>query len=342
MGNTVVKQLGADEINAFYELGEKLGKGSFAQVVKAKRKSDGLYFAVKIIKKGNLNPEELAVLHDEVDIMARIANPHCVKLTEMYESKKKLYVVMELLAGGELFDRIAKRGFSERQAAIVLRDITLGLKYLHDSGIVHRDMKPENLIYANDSDESIAITDYGLAKYRPPEGTHKGLRTSCGTPGYVAPEILNNVPYGPEVDMWSLGVILYIILCGFPPFYHESTAALYKQIKKGEYDFPDPFWAGISEAAKEVVRGLLTVDPEKRMTPKQVLTHPWISSDAASSKGLGPGRKGRIKAIQARKVLRKAVNAVMAVNRMTEGFHNALEESSSDESLSDDDLDGLT
>jgi calcium/calmodulin-dependent protein kinase I len=145
-------------------------------------------------------------------------------------------MVLELLTGGELFDRIVAKGsYSEKEASDLLRSITSAITYLHSINIVHRDLKPENLIYQSQNPDSpIKITDFGLAKFRK-EGAGKpeAMTTACGTPGYVAPEVLKNEPYGKEVDMWSLGVILYILLCGFPPFYHESTAQLYKQIKKG-------------------------------------------------------------------------------------------------------------
>jgi len=144
------------------------------------------------------------------------------------------------------------------------------------------------------------------------------MTTACGTPGYVAPEVLKNEPYGKEVDMWSLGVILYILLCGFPPFYHESTQQLYKQIKKGEYDFPDPYWTEISASAKDLVKGLLTVDAKKRLTGPKVLTHPWITGEAApSSKSLGTQHATRLKLLQARRILRRTVRSVIAVNKFS-------------------------
>jgi len=263
MGNSV-KKLKKDEIAKYYEIKEKLGTGSFAVVKRAVSKSDGKQFAIKVIKKTKLNTEELAVVHDEVEIMHKINHPHCVQLYEMFETSKKIYMVMELLTGGELFDRIVAKGsYSEREASDLVKDITSAIQYLHSIGIVHRDLKPENLIYLNQrADSPIKITDFGLAKFR--SGSKlEAMTTACGTPGYVAPEVLKNEPYGKAVDMWSLGVILYILLCGFPPFYHESTAALYKQIKKGEYDFPDPYWTDISDSAKNLVQCLLTVDPKK-------------------------------------------------------------------------------
>jgi len=266
-----------------------------------------------------LNAEELAVVHDEVEIMHKINHTNCVQLYEMFETSKKIYMVMELLTGGELFDRIVAKGsYSEREASDLIKDITSAIQYLHSIGIVHRDLKPENLIYLNQrADSPIKITDFGLAKFRSGPKL-EAMTTACGTPGYVAPEVLKNEPYGKAVDMWSLGVILYILLCGFPPFYHESTAALYKQIKKGEYDFPDPYWTDISDSAKDLVKKLLCVDSKKRLTAKQVLDHPWIAGNAGvSAKAFGAGHAERFALLQARRKLRRAVQSIIAVNKFS-------------------------
>lgn len=292
--------------------------------------SDQKEFAIKIIKKDKLNSEELSVVHDEVDIMGKISHPNCAQLHEMYETKKKLYMVMELLTGGELFDRIVAKGsYSEKEAADLIASVTGALKYLHGIGVVHRDMKPENLIYATKRDDSaIKITDFGLAKFREAEGNGKGsgMHTACGTPGYVAPEVLKNEAYGPEVDMWSLGVILYILLCGFPPFYHESTAALYKQIKKGAYDFPDPYWTEISADAKDLVTRLLNIDPKKRYKPKDVLAHAWIAGDGASNQQFSDAHTRNFAMLQARRTLRKGVRSIIAVNRFSRQLRSVLDD----------------
>lgn len=156
------------------------------------------------------------------------------------------------------------------------------------------------------------ITDFGLAKYRSGTGAKSDeMTTACGTPGYVAPEVLKNEKYGKQVDLWSLGVILYILLCGFPPFYHESTAALYKQIKKGEFDFPAPYWSNISDSAKDLVRKLLTVDPAQRYTAQQVLAHPWIAGSTASTAPLGGDYNKRLMMLQARRRLKKGVQMII-------------------------------
>jgi len=319
MGNNI-RKLRKDEITKYYEIKDKLGTGSFATVKRAVRKSDGKQFAIKVIKKTKLNAEELAVVHDEVEIMHKLNHYNCVQLYEMFETNKKIYMVMELLTGGELFDRIVAKGsYSEKEASDLIKDIASAIQYLHSIGIVHRDLKPENLIYLSPkSDSPIKITDFGLAKYR--SGKDMAMTTACGTPGYVAPEVLKNEPYDKAVDMWSLGVILYILLCGFPPFYHESTAQLYKQIKKGEYDFPDPYWTDISDSAKDLVRCLLCVPPKDRYTAAQVLAHPWIAGTTATTKAFGDKYAKRLKTLQARRRLRKGVQTIIAVNKFVLSF----------------------
>jgi len=258
-----------------------------------------------------------------VEIMHKVDYPNCVKLFEMFETSKKLYMVLELLTGGELFDRIVAKGsYSEKEASVLIRDISGAIKYLHSIGVVHRDLKPENLLYLNPRPDSpIKITDFGLAKIKGGQGTADSMTTACGTPGYVAPEVLKNEPYDKAVDMWSLGVILYILLCGFPPFYHESTAQLYKQIKKGEYDFPDPYWTDISQEAKNLVTCLLCVNPKKRFTAEQVLSHPWITG-ATSDKKFHGSHNERLKQLQARRKLRRGVQMILAVNKFSHMFRH--------------------
>lgn len=316
MGNSV-KKTRADEINKYYDLKDKLGTGSFATVRRAIRIADKKEFAIKVIKKGRLNDEELSVVHEEVKIMRQIQHKHCVKLFEIFETPKKICMVMELLTGGELFDRIvAKHSYSEKEASELVRDLASGIHYLHSIGIVHRDLKPENLIYlTKDADSVIKITDFGLAKAKAKGQLSSAMTTACGTPGYVAPEILKGEPYDHKVDLWSLGVILYILLCGFPPFYNESTKALYEQIMKGQFSFPDPYWREISSDAKDLVRGLLTVSPTARMSAADVLKHPWIAGGKANTKSLGGEYAQRIKLLQAKRKLRRTVQIIIAINK---------------------------
>jgi calcium/calmodulin-dependent protein kinase I len=304
-----------------------LGKGSFATVRKATKKKASSaerkalqdtfpeVVAVKVVEKSKARDEqELALFQDEVEIMHRIDHPNCVRLYEMYDSKEYLMLIVELCTGGELFDRIVNAyesedgSFSERQASNVIRQTAEGLKYLHTQGVVHRDLKPENLLFQTpDVDSEIKITDFGLAKYT--DGPDSSpMTTACGTPGYVAPEVISGATYDHKVDMWSLGVIAYVILCGFPPFYHENHAELFRAIKSCDYAFVSPFWDNVSDSAKDLIQKLLVVDPVKRYSAEQVLEHPWITGkDGAIGEGsLGAHVKDGLRAIMAKEKWRKA------------------------------------
>ncbi|RLW01991.1 hypothetical protein DV515_00007579 [Chloebia gouldiae] len=184
-----------------------------------------------------------------------------------------LPVVFSRVSGGELFDRIVEKGFyTEKDASTLIRQVLDAVYYLHRMGIVHRDLKPENLLYYSQDEESkIMISDFGLSKM---EGKGDVMSTACGTPGYVAPEVLAQKPYSKAVDCWSIGVIAYILLCGYPPFYDENDSKLFEQILKAEYEFDSPYWDDISESAKDFIRNLMEKDPNKRYTCEQAARHP--------------------------------------------------------------------
>jgi len=184
---------------------------------------------------------------------------------------------MELVTGGELFDRIVEKGsYSEEDAKELVRKIVSAVEYLHSKGIAHRDLKPENLLVKSlENDTEVKIADFGLSKIIDQE---KMMQTACGTPGYVAPEVLQAEGYGEEVDMWSIGVITYILLCGFPPFYSESVPEVFEQIMKAEYDYPAEYWDDISDDAKDFINHLLVVDVKKRLTAKKALEHAWLKT----------------------------------------------------------------
>jgi calcium/calmodulin-dependent protein kinase I len=250
--------------------------GSFATVKSAVSKADGSHWAVKCIDKASLSAEDEEARRVEVEVLQMVQHENIVRLKEVFDCQKTFYMVMEEMSGGELFDRIVeKEKYSEKEASSVIKKLANALKYCHDMGIAHRDLKPENLLYqSTEPDSEIKIADFGLAKLVKGDSL---MQTACGTPGYVAPEILESRPYGSEVDMWSLGVIMYILLCGFPPFYDENNAALFASIKRGIFDFPSPYWDGISDVAKDLICRLLVVDPKKRYTAEQVLNHSWVS-----------------------------------------------------------------
>lgn len=265
-----------NNIKKFYKFKETLGSGTFAKVKKAVRRSDKMTVAVKIIDKAVLEKRDLDSLHEEVEIMNKVDHPNCVKLIEMFETPTHLYLVMELLAGGELYDRIIlRKTHTEPEAALMLQQVGSALKHLHSLGVTHRDLKPENLLFVSkDFNSSLKITDFGLAKCRPNKG--KLMLSCCGTPAYVAPEVLNRIGYTEAVDVWSLGVIFYILLCGFPPFQNDNTVKLYSQIRKGEYGFPSPFWDKVSKEAKDLVKAMITVDPKERITIDEMMEHPFM------------------------------------------------------------------
>jgi len=188
---------------------------------------------------------------------------------------------MELMTGGELFDvLLEKEQFSEKEARDVIRPIIDAIGYCHSLGIVHRDIKPENLLFSSvDSETSIIkVSDFGLARFIDDEAL---ATTTCGTPGYVAPEILSQKPYGQECDYWSIGVVLFILLSGMPPFYDEDNFVLFEKIKKGEFDFSAPSWDSISDGPKDIISKLLIVDPSQRIKPSDLLKHPWIKGEIA-------------------------------------------------------------
>ena len=222
-------------------------------------------------------------------------------------------LVLELVTGGELFDRIVAKGnYSEKDAATCMSQLCQALDYLHTKKIVHRDLKPENLLYASPADDAnLKVADFGLARMLTAGDM---MKTACGTPGYVAPEILKNKGYDSgAVDMWSAGVILYILLCGFPPFYEEELPALFDQILHARYDFPSPWWDNISADGKDLVKKLLELDVKKRLTAAQVLAHPWMG--AAPTVALDGAQKA-LKKYNASRKLKKVAGAIIAQKRM--------------------------
>uniref|UniRef100_A0A8C8YAD9 non-specific serine/threonine protein kinase n=1 Tax=Panthera leo TaxID=9689 RepID=A0A8C8YAD9_PANLE len=217
--------------------------------------------------------------------------PHIVRILDVYEnmhhSKRCLLIIMECMEGGELFSRIQERGdqaFTEREAAGIMRDIGTAIQFLHSRNIAHRDVKPENLLYTSkEKDAVLKLTDFGFAK----ETTQNALQTPCYTPYYVAPEVLGPEKYDKSCDMWSLGVIMYILLCGFPPFYSNTGQAISpgmkRRIRLGQYGFPNPEWSEVSEDAKQLIRLLLKTDPTERLTITQFMNHPWINEEMTSA-----------------------------------------------------------
>ncbi|KRT80364.1 protein kinase [Oryctes borbonicus] len=297
-----------------YVLKELLGTGAFSVVrlAESKEKSGQLY-AVKIIDKKALKGKEDS-LENEIKVLRRLTHPNIVQLLETFEDKYKVYLVMELVTGGELFDRIVEKGsYTEKDASDLIRQVLEAVDYMHEQGVVHRDLKPENLLYYSpDEDSKIMISDFGLSKME-----DSGIMaTACGTPGYVAPEVLAQKPYGKAVDVWSIGVISYILLCGYPPFYDENDANLFAQILKGEFEFDSPYWDEISDSAKDFIRQLMCVNVEKRYTCRQALAHPWISGNAASNKNIHGTVSEQLKKNFAKSRWKRAYHATTVIRQM--------------------------
>jgi len=274
-----------------YEVGEVLGRGAFSVVKAVTSKRSGRKYAVKIIDKKNVG-QDMNRLRIEIDILTRVKHPNIINLKEIMEDEDTLYIITELVTGGELFDKIVELGaYTEADAAELVARMVSAIDYLHSMNIVHRDLKPENLLLKDDGDISeVKLADFGLSKIVS-EGVQKQLmQTACGTPGYVAPEVLTADGYDKEVDLWSIGVITYILLCGFPPFYNEHLPVLFEAIMKADYDYPEDYWDEISDTAKNFIDRLLVVDPEKRMTTKEALEHPWLHGKAPDRK-LGVNKK---------------------------------------------------
>uniref|UniRef100_A0A803YBD3 non-specific serine/threonine protein kinase n=2 Tax=Meleagris gallopavo TaxID=9103 RepID=A0A803YBD3_MELGA len=263
------------DVENHYEIGRTIGDGNFAVVKECRHCDSNQIYAMKIVDKSKLKGKE-DMMESEILIIRSLSHPNIVSLIEVYETEAEIYLILEYVPGGDLFDAIIESvKFTEHDAAVMITDLCEALVYIHSKNIVHRDLKPENLLVQHNADKSttLKLADFGLAKL-----VTKPIFTVCGTPTYVAPEILAEKGYGLEVDMWAAGVILYILLCGFPPFRSQERdqEELFQIIQLGHYEFLSPYWDNISAAAKDLITRLLIVDPQKRYTARQVLQHPWI------------------------------------------------------------------
>ncbi|XP_060929106.1 serine/threonine-protein kinase DCLK1-like [Limanda limanda] len=264
-----------------YKVGRTLGDGNFAVVRECVEKSTGREFALKIISKDKCKGKE-HMIQSEVSILRRVKHPNIVLLIEEMDTQSELYLVMELVKGGDLFDAITSSNkYTERDASCMLFNLASAIKYLHGLNIVHRDIKPENLlVYEHvDGSKSLKLGDFGLATI-----VNGPLYTVCGTPTYVAPEIVAETGYGLKIDIWAAGVITYILLCGFPPFRggDKDQEDLFEHILSGQLDFPSAYWDNVSDPAKTLINGMLQVEAELRYTAAQVLDHPWVNDEGAS------------------------------------------------------------
>jgi len=265
-----------------YRLGQQLGKGAFGVVRLAQKITNGDQSACKSISKGKLVcKEDVMDVQAEVAIMNLVAgHPYVVNLKNTYEDKDYVHIAMELCAGGELFDSIVEAGsFTEKKAALIFRKMVEVVNHCHELGVMHRDLKPENfLLTSKGPDGELKLTDFGLGVFFKPGERFRDL---VGSPYYVAPEVLRK-NYSHEADMWSLGVILYILLSGLPPFWGDSEDQIFKMVLKGHVDFKTDPWPKLSEAAKDCVRRLLDQDPTRRATAAQILRHDWLVKEGVA------------------------------------------------------------
>ncbi|CAH2078317.1 unnamed protein product [Thlaspi arvense] len=301
-----------EDIRKLYTLGNELGRGQFGITYTCNEVSTGNTYACKSILKRKLaRRQDRDDVKREIQIMQHLSGQqNIVEIRGAYEDRQSIHLVMELCGGSELFDRIIAQGhYSERAAAGVIRSILSVVQICHFMGVMHRDLKPENfLLSSKDEDAMLKATDFGLSVFIE-EG--KVYRDIVGSAYYVAPEVLRR-SYGKEIDIWSAGIILYILLCGVPPFWAETEKGIFDEIIKGEIDFESQPWPSISESAKDLVRKMLTKDPKKRISAAQALEHPWIIGGEAPDKPIDSAVLSRMKQFRAMNKLKKLALKVIA------------------------------
>lgn len=307
------------DVNSVYDLGKELGRGQFGIIRICFDKRTGLEYACKSISKRKLtNDKDIEDVRREISILQHLTGqPNIVEFRGAYEDKNNVHVVMELCSGGELFDRIiAKGSYSEKEAASIGRQIVNVVHVCHFMGVMHRDLKPENfLLVSRDHDAPIKATDFGLSVFIEEDKKYKDL---VGSAYYIAPEVLHQ-NYGKEIDVWSAGIILYILLCGVPPFWAETEKGIFKAILDTDLDLQSSPWPSISSSAKDLIKKMLTKDPKKRITAAEALEHPWLKLDGeASDKPIDSAVLTRMKQFRAMNKMKKLALKVIAETLSTE------------------------
>ncbi|XP_048710277.1 serine/threonine-protein kinase 33 isoform X2 [Caretta caretta] len=269
-----------------YYFGRKLGQGSFGVVIEVTHKETGKKWAIKKVNREKAGSSAVKLLEREVSILKRVNHEHIIHLEEVFETPKRMFLVMELCEDGELKEILHRKGqFTENETRHIIQSLASAIVYLHKKDIVHRDLKLENiLVKSSETDEenemklNIKVTDFGLAVQKA-GGSESMFQSTCGTPTYMAPEVISAHDYSQQCDVWSIGVIMYMLLCGDPPFIASSEENLFELIKKGELHFNNPIWQTVSEAAKHVLQLLLRVDPAHRITANELLDNLWITGE---------------------------------------------------------------
>lgn len=277
VGPDIFVSLKKGQLTQTYSVGKTLGEGAYGKVNLVTHKQLGLIRAMKSLKKNAVLKDEAEKLFAEVNILRDMDHPHIVKLFELFQDDNHYYLITEFCSGGELFDKIkTMRNFSEKLAAEYMKQILSSIVYCHDKKIVHRDLKPENLLLENNKQDSmLKIIDFGTSKKF---AKGKKMTEKLGTPYYIAPEVLSG-SYDEKCDIWSCGVILYILLCGYPPFTGYDDGEILRKVKKGDYTFDDEEWKDVSNEAKTLIKKMLTMKPQDRISAKDCIADPWIQKN---------------------------------------------------------------
>ncbi|XP_055766333.1 calcium/calmodulin-dependent protein kinase type II delta 2 chain-like isoform X2 [Salvelinus fontinalis] len=301
-----------------FQLFEELGKGAFSVVKRCLRISSGQEFAAKIINTKKLSARDHQKLEREARICRLLKHPNIVRLHDSISEEGFHYLLFDLVTGGELFeDIVAREYYSEADASHCIQQIVESVHHCHVNGIVHRDLKPENLLLASKlKGAAVKLADFGLAIEV--EGDQQAWFGFAGTPGYLSPEVLRKDPYGKPVDLWACGVILYILLVGYPPFWDEDQHRLYQQIKAGAYDFPSPEWDTVTPDAKDLINKMLTINPGKRITTAEALKHPWICQRSTVASMMH--RQETVECLKKFNARRKLKGAILTTLLVTKNF----------------------
>ncbi|XP_035385583.1 calcium/calmodulin-dependent protein kinase type II delta 2 chain isoform X4 [Electrophorus electricus] len=304
-----------------YQLFEELGKGAFSVVRRCVKIASGQEYAAKIINTKKLSARDHQKLEREARICRLLKHPNIVRLHDSISEEGFHYLVFDLVTGGELFeDIVAREYYSEADASHCIQQILESVHHCHVNGIVHRDLKPENLLLASKmKGAAVKLADFGLAIEV--QGEQQAWFGFAGTPGYLSPEVLRKDPYGKPVDMWACGVILYILLVGYPPFWDEDQHRLYQQIKAGAYDFPSPEWDTVTPEAKDLINKMLTINPSKRITAAEALKHPWICQRSTVASMMH--RQETVECLKKFNARRKLKGAILTTLLVTRNFSAA-------------------